>query len=124
MKQALLILLACGLSWGQGARATLGGRVTDSQGSVIPNASIVVTSGDTGVKQQVKTNEQGNWAVQFLIPGKYDFTVAAQGFREIERRGITLQTGDNKLMDTQLEVGGTSTQITVDAEAPLIDTTA
>src|SRR5205085_11015519 len=43
---------------------------------------------------------------------------------QLDRRGITLQTGDNKQIDTQLELAGTSTQVDVTAEAPLIDTTA
>lgn len=110
--------------WSQGSRATLGGRVTDAQGAVVPSADVVVISEDTGVHQQTKTNEQGNWIVQGLIPGFYDFTVTTQGFRAVERKGITLQTGDNKLIDTQLELGQTSTQVTVTAEVPLIDTTA
>ena len=42
----------------------------------------------------------------------------------MERHGITLQTGDNKQIDTVLELGATTTQVTVTAEVPLIDTTA
>src|SRR5512142_206520 len=77
---------------GQGARATLGGRVTDSQGAVVPGAEVIVRSDDTGVKQQTVTNGQGNWTVQFLVPGHYSFTASAPGFKEMERHGITLQT--------------------------------
>ncbi len=129
MKRFALILMAWALvcssaAWGQGARATLGGRVTDAQGAVVPSADVTVTSDDTDVKQQTKTNEQGNWQVQFLVPGHYSLTVASAGFRPVERHGITLQTGDSKQMDTQLEIGSSTTQLTVTAEAPLIDTTA
>ncbi len=115
---------ASGLAWGQEARATLGGRVIDPQGIAVPGANVVVTSEDTGVKQQTLTNSQGNWLVQFLIPGRYGFSVSAPGFREAERRGITLQTADNKLIDTRLEIGTSTQQITVTSEAPLIDTTS
>lgn len=121
-----LLCLAGGTHLGraQGSRATLGGRVTDAQGAVVPDATIAVTADDTGVKQTTRTNMQGNWVVQFLIPGKYSFTVSASGFRDLQRHGITLQTGDEKLIDTQLEVGAATTQVTVTAEAALIDTTA
>src|SRR5215472_1046848 len=113
MKTATSLFVSCALLclagsahlvWGQGSRATLGGRVTDAQGAVVPDATVAVTADDTGVKQTTKTNTQGNWVVQFLIPGRYSFSVSASGFRDLQRHGITLQTGDEKLIDTQLEV--------------------
>src|SRR5207245_2998337 len=89
----------------QEARAKLGGRVTDPQGYVVPNAIVTVTSNDTGVRYQTQTNTQGNWIVEFLLPGPYRFTVKAPGFRTAQRGGVTLQTADDKEIDVQLEVG-------------------
>ncbi len=112
------------LAWGQEARATLGGRVVDPQGAVVPNATVIVTADDTGVRQQTTTNAQGNWIVQFLIPGHYSFSVSAPGFKTAERKGLTLQAADNKLIDTKLEVGGITQTVTVTAETPLVETTS
>src|SRR5207249_6030283 len=39
----------------QEARAKLGGRVTDPQGYVVPNAIVTVTSNDTGVRDRKST---------------------------------------------------------------------
>src|SRR5215471_1568485 len=108
----------------QESRATLNGRVLDAHGAAVPAADVVVTSDDTGVRQDTKTNEQGNWIVKFLIPGRYSVQITAEGFKQVERKGIVLQTSDSKQIDTNLEVGAATTQITVTAEAPLIDTTA
>ena len=121
---AFVAVLLAGLAWSQGSRATLEGRVTDAQGAVVPDAAVVVTSDDTGVKQTTKTNAQGNWTVQFLVPGRYSLSVSAAGFKQMERHGITLQTGDDKQIDTQLEIGPATTQVTVVGDAALIDTTA
>jgi hypothetical protein len=118
------ILGSASLCLGQEARATLGGRVTDPQGAVVPNAQVVVTSDDTGVAQTSTTNSDGNWSVRFLVPGRYHFTVSAAGFKEAEHPTIELQTADNKSIDVQLAVGSSSERITVVAEAPLIDTTS
>jgi hypothetical protein len=85
---------------------------------------VVVTSEATGIKESTRTNEQGNWIVQSLIPGTYSFTVTAPGFKSADRHGIELQTSDNKLIDTQLEIGSPTTQVDVVGEIPLIDTTA
>ena len=104
---AVCLLAGVNQMWAQGARATLNGRVTDVQGAVVPGAGVVVTSDDTGVKQTTKTNEQGIWMVQFLVPAHYSFSVSAAGFKQMDRHGITLQTGDNKQIDTQLELGAT-----------------
>ncbi len=112
------------LVWGQEARATLGGRVFDATGGVIPGAEIVVISEATGVKQQTITNNEGNWIVQFLIPGPYSFTVSVPGFKTTERKGLTLQAADNKQIDVRLEVGEVSQVVEVEAETPLIDTTS
>lgn len=90
---------------------------------MIPSAVVVVISEATGVEQRTITNGQGNWAVRFLVPGRYSFTVTAPGFQRMDQEGIPLQTGDDKLIDTRLAVGAASDKITVTAETPLIDTT-
>src|SRR5690242_6499486 len=109
MKHLAVILTALGLvcssAWGQAARATLNGRVTDGQGAVIPGADVIVTSEETNVKTQTKTNQEGIWMVQFLVPGSYNLSVSSGGFRPMERKAIKLQTGDIKQIDTQLEIG-------------------
>jgi hypothetical protein len=121
---ALLICLAAFQLSAQETRATLNGRVLDAQGAAVPSADVVVSSDDTNVRQDTKTNDQGNWIIKFLTPGRYTVQVTANGFKQVERKGIVLQTSDSKQIDTKLEIGATSTQVTVTAEVPLIDTTA
>src|SRR5258708_5791739 len=120
----LIFFLLGSVGWSQEARATIGGRVTDAQGAAVPDAVVVVIDDDNGVKQQTRTNTQGNWTVQFLLPGHYQFTVTAPGFKTENRQGFTLQTADNKQIDIQLEVGSSPQSVEVTAEAPLIDTTS
>jgi len=123
LSATLLTAISCTAIRAQEVRATIGGRVTDAQGAVVPGAVVTVTSDDTAVKLDTQTNSQGNWTVQFLLPGHYRFTVTAPGFKTEQRSGITLQTADNKQLDVQLEVGSASQSVDVTAEAPLIDTT-
>ncbi len=120
----VVLLGAAPVAWGQEARAAMSGRVVDAQNAVVPDAEIVVRSDDTGVKQTTKTNEQGNWIVRFLIPGNYSLSVTASGFKQVEQHSISLQTADQKQIDTRLEIGETSTQIEVKGDIALIDTTA
>ena len=108
----------------QDARATIGGRVSDFQGAAVPNAAIEVIAEDTAVRQTTITNEQGNWTVQFLLPGRYRFSVSRPGFKTMIRDGLTLQAADIKQLDVVLEVGAITQSVEVTAEAALIDTTS
>ena len=108
----------------QEVRATISGRVMDPQGALVPNATVVVVNEDNNVRQETKTNDQGVWIAQFLLPGHYGFTITAAGFKTEDRKGITLSAGDVKQIDTALQVGSSSQTVDVTADAPLIDTTA
>jgi len=118
-------LLIPGISlWAQDNRATLGGRVIDQQNAVIPGITVVVTSNDTRIRQSTVTNNQGEWWILFLNPGRYSISVGAQGFKTSERQDIELQTADIKQIDIALELGSSAETVTVTAAAPLIDTTS
>ena len=108
---ALLCLCTPFNATAQEARATLRGRVVDPQGAIVPSATVAVTSDDTGVKYQRATNTQGNWLVEFLLPGHYRISVTKPGFRAANRPGIELQTADDKEIDVQLEVGAYGDQL-------------
>jgi hypothetical protein len=131
MQKAKYLLLALAIlvisatsAMGQEVRATIGGKVTDAQGAVVPEAAITITSEDTEVIQHATTNTQGNWVVQFLLPGTYRFSIEKTGFKKAERKNIHLQAADNKTVDVQLAVGSAVEVVDVSAEAPLIDTTS
>src|SRR5579872_2062483 len=126
---ALLFLIVClcatvSTARAQEVRATIGGRVMDPQGALVPNASVAVTNEDNDVSQTTRTNSKGVWILEFLLPGHYRFTVMAPGFTTQEHKGITLQAADNKQFDTQLQVGATVQTVEVLAGTPLIDTTS
>ena len=124
----LLLLLISGVApallKAQEVRATVGGRVMDSQGALVPNASVELVNDDTNVRNTTKTNGQGVWIVEFLLPGHYEFTISAAGFKAETRKGITLQTADDKQFDTRLQVGDVTQSVEVVADTPLIDTTS
>src|SRR5205823_3523887 len=83
-----------------------------------------VTSEDTNVRYEAKSNGQGFWTVQFLLPAHYHLTISAQCFKNSERAGIELQTADVKQLDVQLEIGNATQTVEVTGEAPLLDTTS
>lgn len=120
----LLSGIAASFLGAQDVRATVSGRVTDPQGALVPGAAVAVISDDTDVKQTTRTNAQGNWIVQFLLPGRYRIVVTAPGFKIAAREGLELQAADNKQFDVKLEIGSQAQSVVVSGAAPLIDTTS
>ncbi|MDR3723117.1 MAG: carboxypeptidase-like regulatory domain-containing protein [Terracidiphilus sp.] len=120
----LLALAASFCAFGQETRASLRGKVTDPNGAVVQNATIVVTSEATGVKNQTQTNDEGDWRVDGLLPGLYEFDVMSTGFQASHYAGIDLQLNDQKQMDTRLHLGSETESVNVTASVPLIDTTS
>jgi Carboxypeptidase regulatory-like domain len=108
----------------QEVRATVGGRVTDAQGAAAPNVAVTVTAEDTNIDQHTRTNAEGSWSVQFLNPGRYSITIAADGFKTFRNNSFELQAADIKQIDAVLELGSARETVTVTSDVPLIDTTS
>ena len=117
MKYLALLLICLSSALAQEVRATIGGRVTDPQGSVVPGAAITLISEDTNVKYEAKANQHGIWTIEFLLPAHYRLTAAAPGFKNSERVGIELQAADVKQIDIELQLGSASQTVEVDRKS-------
>src|SRR3569833_554515 len=117
-----LLLSPAGLL-SQTGSATIRGTVTDSSGAVVPAAKVTVRNSATAVSLESETNEHGIYVVPFLRPGTYSVAAVKTGFQATERPGITLQVADDLAIDISLRVGNASSQVTVEAATPLVNTT-
>lgn len=115
-----LLLPSCAIA--QTAQATLNGRVLDSSGATVPNVTIQVTNVETNQAIRAATDDTGNYSAPFLRPGLYSLTVEAAGFKKFVRTGLALGVNQVVSVDTVLEVGSQTEQVTVSAEAPLLET--
>ncbi len=106
----------------QETRSMIFGRVLDPQGSAIVGASVVVRNAETGVALTFMTNETGYYEANLLIPGNYELTAEAAGFKKLVRKGVTLPVSSRREVNLPLEVGGVTETISVTAEAPLLET--
>jgi hypothetical protein len=101
------------------AQSTLGtirGTVTDTQGAVVPGATIVVTDEDTGVTREIVSTDEGLFEVPNLRPGSYTVDISLAGFKASRRTGILLRAASVARADMQLEVGALQDVVTVVAE--------
>src|SRR6185503_9785547 len=68
------------------------------------------------------TNSAGQYTTPYLQPGKYSISVEAPGFKKLVRDNLVLNIAQTVTLDLTLEVGGVTEQVTVTAEAPLLET--
>jgi len=117
-----LCLLAPSGVFGQTAQATLTGRVLDSSRAAVPNVTVEVINIETNQTTRAATDDTGNYTAPFLRPGIYSLTVEAAGFKKFTRSGLLLGVNQVVTVDAVLEVGSQAEQVTVTAEAPLLET--
>jgi hypothetical protein len=118
---SLFVALLTPSVWAQESRATMIGRVSDSSGAVIPEASVSFTNVETGVVVRTLTNADGNYFSSFLIPGTYQIRAEKAGFKSFVRSGITLSVNDRLELNLTLEVGNQAESITVTENVTLLD---
>jgi hypothetical protein len=98
------------------------GTVTDTQGGVIPGATVVLISDTRGTKMPpVTTGAEGNFVIPNIAPDKYTVEVTMPSFKTATRAGVSVSGGEIVTVPVfQLQVGGTNEIITVTDSAPLI----
>src|SRR5580693_1435773 len=119
---AFALLLASNVFAQVNATATFSGQVTDQTGAPIGNATIKITSQETGAVITHQTSSDGNYTVPLLKAGTYSIQVTAAGFAPITRKDITLQIQQVGQEDFALQVGGIEQEVTVEGGAPLLNT--
>ncbi|MFN7938199.1 MAG: carboxypeptidase regulatory-like domain-containing protein [Bryobacteraceae bacterium] len=121
----LLVCLAAitAAAWSQSFTASLRGTVTDASGAALPGAKIVVTEAERNVAHNTVTDGSGRYSLSALPPGNYDLTVEASGFRKFVQQRFPLLVQQQATIDIQLQVGDLSSTVTVEATAPLLNTT-
>lgn len=95
--------------------AALTGTVKDPQQASINNATVTLTNVDTGIAQSTKADAEGNYEFAFIKPGKYTLAAEQPGFKRFVQKEFTLAVDERARIDIVLQLGETSTTITVEA---------
>ena len=101
---------------------TVSGSVKDSQGGIVPGATIVLISESRGTKSvPAVSNETGDYVFPNITPDTYTIEISMQGFKTLKRTGVSVSGGDRVAVGSLvIEVGGATETVDVTAEAPLI----
>jgi len=116
------VVLAATPAAAQFDRGQISGRVKDSQGAMVPGATITVTNQQTHSSWNTVSDGAGFYTFANLPTGRYDVTTELQGFKKALRQDIQLDAGGSLSLDFALEAGAVSEQVTVTAESPRLQT--
>ncbi len=122
---AVLFALCATFGWGQATNsADITGTVTDTTGAVVPGVTIAVKDVDKGTVRNITSNGAGLYDSGPIVANDhYTVTFSREGFGSLQRGPMLLQVGQTG-MNVQLAVGQTTQQVTVNEEAPLLQTTS
>ena len=124
---AASLLAAYGLAGAICARAqvTTGdilGTVTDTDGSAVVGATVIVENMGTHVQRKTRTTGTGDYDVTLLNPGVYSVRVTNPGFKAYAVTSIQLSAGNRIRINAALSVGQVSQTVTVEAAASALQT--
>jgi len=102
--------------------ASLSGTVTDPSGGVVRDAEVTLGNELTSAQIHGRSNNDGVYVFSFVPAGRYTLSASASGFHKFEQTHLTVETGQNALVNVQLQLGDTSQTVTVDASGTLINT--
>lgn len=100
---------------------SIAGVITDPSGSAVPDAKVSAKDLGKGATQDTKTNKEGAYRFDLLLPGTYSVTAQASGFQSI-RREVPVTMGQTSSTDSQLTLGVATQIVEVNAQVPLLQT--
>ncbi len=116
----LLVFTVSGLA--QNTTGSISGIVKDSSNAVVSNATIHVTSTETGLARTVKTNESGEYIVSQIPIGTYTVAADKTGFKTEQSNNVQVQILSTVTVNFSLQVGEASQTVFVNAQGAQLDT--
>jgi hypothetical protein len=118
----LLSLATSNIFAQQSDSAVVVGTVFDANQGAVSGAIVTLTHISMNSVTTIHTDEHGQYRTPPLRLGEYSISVEAPGFKRFTQRGVALYLGDVRQVDVTLQVGQLTDSVTVEAEAPLIQT--
>jgi hypothetical protein len=117
----LLVVLLAAVAFGQNT-ASIKGTVTDPSGAAVVGAKVTV-KGPLGIDRAGQTNAGGDYEIPALPPGVYSVEVQMNGFQTQDAKDLVLEVSNNAVQNFSLKVATATETVTVEATAPVIETT-
>lgn len=109
------LLLGIGQVFAQAGNGSITGVVTDSNGAIIPNATVKLVSVDRGAEMTTTASGDGIYNFTALQPGKYTVTASGGNFAE-QKLEVEVQVGRTTDANFTLGAGSVGAEVTITAE--------
>jgi hypothetical protein len=106
------------------AQTTFGriiGVIRDPGGGVVVGTKVTVKNTGTNIAKSAISDAAGSYEITHLNPGPYEITAESPGFQRFVNTGLLLETGQTLRIDINLQVGQITDTVTVQAQAPVIE---
>jgi Carboxypeptidase regulatory-like domain/TonB dependent receptor len=118
-----LCLICSTLTFAQSTGGRILGRVADSSGAVLAKVKVTAANEATGISRETQTNDSGDYVFPEVPVGTYTLSFDSSGFKNLVRKGLTLQVNQVITLNMTMQIGGSKEVVEVISEAPLVDTT-
>ena len=118
----LLALMGTSSIQAQTTQGQMAGNVVDSSGAVVSGASIVAKSESSGTVYSATSTSSGSYRLPSIPLGRYTVTTTAKGFKSAINTGVEIQVNSVTALDIKLAVGGSAETVTVNSNAPTVQT--
>ena len=118
----LSIVLGCaGPAFSQSSTGSISGTVTDQNNAVVVGAAVFGKNTETGFVRSVVANSSGLYRLTDIPSGRYEITIEAESFKKCLRKNITLDVGQNAIIDAVLEPGEIEDAVTINENASMLN---
>lgn len=100
---------------------TIQGTVTDTNGAIVPGATVEIKNLDTNLSRTLTSDEGGRFVALALPPGPYSIAVSKQGFATAAADRLDLTIGQALNLPVVMKISGVQERVTITA-SPTVDT--
>jgi hypothetical protein len=109
----------------QTTSAAVFGSVTDSQGGVLPGATVTLTSRTQAYTLTATADDQGRFVFPIVRPDSYTLRVSLERFKTLERTNVVVSANDRFSTGVlMLEVGAVTEEVSVTARVSELQATS
>jgi hypothetical protein len=118
----VLVATFSDLCFSQTFTSSITGKVTDPSGAGVPGANIQLRNMATNDVRDYTSQTDGGYQFSNLVPGTYEITATAAGFKTYVQQNLVLQAQTASTVNLPLEIGGSEQRVQVTDSAILVDT--
>jgi hypothetical protein len=98
------------------------GTVSDASGGSVRGATVTLTNEGTNASLSTTTSSDGTYKFSPVRIGSYKVTATLQGFQTVTQKGVTVNVGQDVVVDFSLKPGSVSETVEVQSSVPVLET--